>query len=444
MSRREPTHYRFLSQLQEWQDNYNQGDVVAIAYSIRRFGFNNALRVWQENIIAAGNHTAKALRRIFSEGPIPDLDRQWPPANIIVRGKEWLVPCVDVAHLDSTEMKAFAIADNQLARRAVADERLLSQYLQEIAAVDEKMLLATGVDRDEMEEMVARVASALIEAPADVAPQADHADELRQKWKAESGQLWLIPSQTTQGNHRLLCGDSTSHGDVQRLMNGQRAVLFATDPPYLVGYNGTNHPQDWGDDQKNKDWSETYQDWDDPAQGEDFYDRFVQVAIDHAVEVDAAWYCWHASRWQAMLERVWVKYGAFMHQQIIWVKDRPVLTRSHYMWQHEPCLMGWVKGNKPRRTADDFPSTVWQVPTIAPGETTDHPTSKPVELFKIPMQQHTHPGQVCYEPFAGSGTQYVAGEQLGRLVYGLELQPQYVAVILERLNNIGLRPRLAD
>jgi DNA modification methylase len=141
---------------------------------------------------------------------------------------------------------------------------------------------------------------------------------------------------------------------------------------------------------------------------------------------------------------VWERYGAFVHQQIVWVKDRPILTRSWYMWQHEPCFFGWVKGQKPERTADDYPPTVWQIPTVPAGEHTDHPTSKPVELFAIPMAQHTRLGDVCYEPFAGSGSQHVAGEQLGRLVYGLELQPVFVAVILERLAGMGLEPQLVD
>jgi len=174
------------------------------------------------------------------------------------------------------------------------------------------------------------------------------------------------------------------------------------------------------------------------------YDKFVAVAVQHAITEDAAWYCWHASRNQAMLERVWERYGAFVHQQIIWVKDRPILTRSWYMWQHEPCFFGWVKGQKPPRASEDYPASVWTFPTVPAGERTDHPTSKPVELFAIPMAQHTRLGEVCYEPFSGSGSQQVAGEQNGRLVYGLELQPQFVAVILERLAGMGLEPRLVE
>jgi DNA modification methylase len=281
--------------------------------------------------------------------------------------------------------------------------------------------------------------------PEDPGAQLDKADELREKWGTELGQLWEIPSETALGHsHRLLCGDSTDPAVVARLMNGERAALFATDPPYLVDYDGTNHPHKWNGHDANKDWSESYHDWDQAAQGDGLYDGFVSVAVETAIRENAAWYCWHASRRQAMLEEVWERHSAFVHQQIIWVKDRPILTRSWYMWQHEPCFFGWVRGRKPMRRADDHPASVWVLPTVGPGQATDHPTSKPVEVFAIPMRQHTNPGEICYEPFSGSGSQHVAGEQTGRLVYGLELQPVYVAVILERLSGMGLEPRLLE
>ena len=232
-------------------------------------------------------------------------------------------------------------------------------------------------------------------------------------------------------------------------MTGKKACLFATDPPYLVAYDGTNHPHKWNDSEeikrrKNKDWSDKYTDVDSPIDGEALYDGFVKAAIQHAITDHAAWYCWHASKKQAFLESVWEKNGAFAHQQIVWVKDRPVLTRCWYMWQHEPCLFGWVKGNKPKRIAENYPPTVWSFPTQAPGETTNHPTQKPVELFAIPIRQHTKKGELCYEPFSGSGTQLVAAESLGRVCYAMELSPPFVAVALERLAEMRLEPRLAE
>lgn len=222
-------------------------------------------------------------------------------------------------------------------------------------------------------------------------------------------------------------------------MNGERAVLFATDRPYLVDYDGTNHPGSKKKPvaaSKNKDWSETYGiTWDDSDQGPDLYRNFIKVAIAEAIDPHAAWYCWHASRRQAMVEAVWVEMGAFVHQQIIWSKDRPILTRSHYLWQHEPCLFGWIKGNKPPRVSEDYLGTVWQMPSLDGEDRPNHPTPKPLDCFAIPMRQHVEPGGLCYEPFSGSGSQIMTGEATGRQVYAVEISPSYVDVAVMRWQN---------
>jgi DNA modification methylase len=348
------------------------------------------------------------------------------------------IPVLITDLTDDEADKMLATLD-PLAAMAGADSERLDSLLRE-----------TKMESPEVQKMLDKLAKehgvfAQVQTTDVPEPEADRAAELLEKWGVAHGQLWIIPSKTVEGGaHRLLCGDSTDPAQVTRVMNGQRAALFATDPPYLVDYDGTNHPHKWNEPDKNKNWSESYHDWDNAEQGRELYEGFVRVAVEHAITGNAAWYCWHASRNQAMLENVWEQFGAFVHQQIIWVKDRPVLTRSHYMWQHEPCFFGWKKGSKPERVAIDHPSTVWQVPTIAPGTSTDHPTSKPLELFAIPMRQHTNVGDICFEPFSGSGSQLIAGEQLGRLVFGLELQPQYVAVVLERAASAGLEPRLEN
>lgn len=143
-----------------------------------------------------------------------------------------------------------------------------------------------------------------------------------------------------------------------------------------------------------------------------------------------------------MLEASWVKHGAFVHAQIIWAKSRPVLTRTMYSWAHEPCFFGWLKGNKPARIpGEPVLSTLWQFDTIPNGaERPDHPTPKPLALFEIPMKQHTTSGgapgmgsgSVCYEPFAGSGTQLIAAEKLGRRCLAIEISPVYCDLIVRR------------
>jgi DNA modification methylase len=281
--------------------------------------------------------------------------------------------------------------------------------------------------------------------------QFDKAGELQEKWKTKAAQLWQV------SQHRLLCGDSTNAQDVIRLMNGERAVLFAADPPYAVGYTGGSHPQSWGNKgatNRDKDWSGQYVEArsadvkNAEESGGELYRGFVDAAIKHAITPNAVWYCWHASRRQMMLESIWNEFGAFAHQEIVWVKSRPVLTYSVYLWQHEPFLFGWIKGEKPKsyraevgKLAGEFPTTVWSVAS-SEIETEAHPTSKPCKLFALPMEMHTDRGEICYEPFSGSGSQLVAAQQTGRRCHAMEKSEAFVAVALERMAALGIKPVL--
>ena len=150
-------------------------------------------------------------------------------------------------------------------------------------------------------------------------------------------------------------------------------------------------------------------------------------------EANAAIYVWHASQRQIEVEKAMRDCGILVHQQILWVKNKPVLTHSFYMWQHEPCLFGWIRGNKPRTKTKgmEFQTTVWQVANSEIGSA-DHPTSKPVTLFRIPIEAHTIRGDVCYEPFSGSGTQIIAAEMTGRRCYAMEISPVFTDVSVLR------------
>jgi DNA modification methylase len=416
-----------LSSIKPATRNPKKHALAVIRESINRFGYVAPLIMNRRTGRLVGGHG-----RLHALGDLK-LAGQAPPRNVKVTNADWLVPVIYTWFENAREAEAYLLTDNQTTIVGGWDAAELQEILKDFTT--DELLLEAFEDLfddepcDDQNNLGARLV--------------DHAAELQRKWETNSGQLWEI------GRHRILCGDSTCQADVARLMNSKRACLFVTDPPYLVDYDGTNHPHKWKASEeikrrKNKDWSDKYSDVDDPDLGRALYESFVSVAVECAITPEAAWYCWHASRNQSLLEAVWAKHGAFVHQQIIWAKDRPILTRSWYMWQHEPCFFGWVKGSKPKRVSKDFPGTVWSFPTIKPGATTDHPTQKPVELFAIPMKQHTRKGDICYEPFAGSGTQLVAAERLGRTCYAMELSPPFVAVALERLACMGLRPKLIN
>lgn len=398
-----------------------------VRQSLERFGPRRPVAVDRNGVTIAGNKTVEAakelglpIQHVVSDGT----------ALVVVQFTDY-----DVER--DPEAQEYAVVDNQSA--AVG----LAWHEEQIARMKaEGRDLAPWADPDSSLGRLWAKIKAPEQAPGSGGDEFDTTPPT-EATVVRPGDLWALGDR-----HRLLCGDSTKPDDVTRLMAGARASLFATDPPYLVDYDGTNHPEAWFRDErptKNKNHAEHYHDWDSAAQGEGLYDGFVSLAVEHAIMPDAAWYCWHASRKQAMLEEVWTRYGAFVHQQIIWVKDRPVLNRCWYMWQHEPCFFGWMRGNKPPRLAEDYPSTVWTLPTVTSATAVGHPTQKPLEVFAIPIRQHTRPGEICYEPFAGSGTQIIAAERLGRRCFAIEREPVYAEVILKRFAaESGREPELLE
>ncbi len=390
-----------VTALKEYEGNPRQISeqaVAGVAASIREFGFKVPILVDGGGVLIAGHTRLRAARQL-------GMDK---------------VPVIRAGDLTPEQVRALRVADNKLHELAEWNMELLPIELKDLEVANFDLGLL-GFSDDELKELLAPEGTVGLTDPNAEPP------EPPEEPITKRGDLWLL------GRHRLLCGDSTSAEDVRRLMDGEKAILFATDPPYLVGYNGKNHPHKWNEDDKNKDWSDTYGvTWDEAKGNEELYDKFIATAVAEAILPNAAWYCWHASRRQAMLEAVWEKHGAFVHQQIIWAKDRPILTRSWYMWRHEPCFYGWVRPNKPPRTAEDYPHSVWELATVKCGESTEHPTSKPIEVFALPMRQHTKPGDVCYEPFSGSGSQIIAAEQLGRRCFAMEIEPRYVEVAVRR------------
>ncbi|MBC2592803.1 site-specific DNA-methyltransferase [Ruficoccus amylovorans] len=383
-------------------NQHPEAQIALLAKIIRSQGFRNPVVVSKRSGFITKGHGRLAAARLLKMPRVP-VDYQ----DYESEAAEW----------------ADMIADNRIAELAETDDDALKALLKELdGQID---LDLTGFDEDSLDDILDRLETSEDDTNTIPTPPVDPV--------TQPGDLYEL------GPHRLLCGDSTDPEHVKRLMNGERAILFATDPPYLVGYDGTNHP---GTRPKtNTDWSETYgPTWDeaDLERNNDLYDRFIKVAVEHAIEPYAAWYCWHASRRQMMVEQAWEKNGAFVHQQIIWHKpNRPILTRSWYLWAHEPCFFGWVKGQKPPRADKEYLRSVWDIEGLNNDERPDHPTPKPLECFAIPMRQHTLRGELCYEPFSGSGSQLIAGEQLGRRVFGMEISPAYCDVIVSRYLALG-------
>ncbi len=261
--------------------------------------------------------------------------------------------------------------------------------------------------------------------------QLDKADELRQKWQTERGQLWVIPS-PQGGEHRLLCGDSTSAEDVARLMAGEKPKLMVTDPPYGVEYD-----PEW----RNEAAAQGHMAFAERREG--------KVANDDRVDWTEAWilspvdvvYCWHASRHASSVQSSLENAGFVIRSQIIWAKPRFVISRGHYHWQHEPCWYAVRKNASAEWAGDRSQSTLWEIPMLDDTDQKSHGTQKPTECMARPIRNHS--GDV-YDPFGGSGTTMVACEQLGRQCRMIEIEPKYVAVILERMAALGLKPQLVE
>ena len=409
--------------VKRWAENprINAHVVAGVAKSIQEFGFGAPLICRSDGTLIAGDTRIQAAHKLGLK----------------------TVPVRVMDHLSDAEADALALADNRLAERAKWSEPGLGAVLQRLSA---DLRLATGFSARESLRLVGMLEEQQ-RAPADlkddVAPSAT--DELRRKWKTKLGDLWTI------GGSRLLCGDSTSAADLARLMNGEKAVLLNTDPPYGVGYvsqvgNVVDALTRRGQGQRGrgkggKGLLERFGDIEnDELSGEKlqaFLERAFAAALPHLAP-NAAWYVWHPQmRESASFARALDTVGVVLHRHIVWVKPRMLLTRSGmYHWRHEGAYFGWVRGNQPPWLGDKKQTSVWEIGRD--GDAVMHPTQKPLELFQRPIANHTKPGELCLELFSGSGSQVLAAEITGRRCAAMELDPKYVAVLLERASSRGI------
>ena len=407
-----------ITAIRPWKDNPRKNDgepVRKVVESIRRFGFGAPILARKANgEIIAGHTRWKAAQEL-------GLDR---------------VP-VRFLDLDPADAHLLALADNRIGEEAGWDDEVLAAVLAELKAHDAD-LAATGFSDDELAKLLADVAANT--EPTDVPdPELSKADELREKWGTEAGQLWETPSRSAAGKaHRILCGDSIDAEDVARVMGDERADVVWTDPPYGVKYVGKTRAKLTiaNDELKGKGLF-------------DFLAACFTAADKHALKEGAAIYVAHPGGSLALQFLLAFEHVAWhLHETLVWVKDSMVLGHSDYHWRHEPLLFGYKPGTGRRGRGgtgwygDNAQTTVFEVPR--PKASEEHPTMKPVELI-IPMVRNSSPpGGTVYEPFSGSGSTMAACEGTGRVCRALEIDPKYVAVALERMSAMGLTPARAE
>lgn len=226
------------------------------------------------------------------------------------------------------------------------------------------------------------------------------------------------------GSHRLICGSCTEAATFAQLMQNKQADLILTDPPYNVNYQGgaaKNRAKIANDNLSDEHF-------------EQFLNKFYSLSAAHT-KMGAAWYVFHADSYGYIFRNEMKKAGISLKQCLIWVKQHFVLGRQDYQWQHEPILYGWIEGKAHKWRADRKQTTILNFDK--PQRNAEHPTMKPIELLAYLMGNSSDAGDVVLDPFLGSGSTMVAAEQLGRVCFGVELEPKYCQVIVERMKRLN-------
>ena len=378
----------------------NDAAVDRMCASIEEFGFKIPCLVRSDGEVVDGHLRLKAAQKLgITEVPVILCD-EWTPAQV----------------------KAFRLMVNRSVAWADWDEELLAQELKDIEESGFDLAL-TGFDSKEIDDLLASL---------DGADESDEVPPPPAVPASRAGDLWLC------GPHRVLCGDSTEPDAVARLLGDRKPLLMVTDPPYGIeldsewrdraGLNGCGPAEASYMKHRTEGHHETTISGDTRADWSEAFELVPSLQVA---------YVWHASIFTREVLDGLVRIGFLYPQQIIWNKGRTVLTRTHYWYQHEPC---WYvrKKNAPWFGKAGENSTIWDSasPKFIMGgsdeEKFDHPTQKPVELMRRPILNHTRRGELVYEPFLGSGTTLAAAESTERVCYGMELDPKYVDVVVQR------------
>ena len=382
-----------------------------VGASIRAYGFRQPVVVDRDEIIIIG-HLRRAAARMEGFTEIP----------------------VHVAQdLTPAQVRGLRLMDNRSHEEADWDLELLGPELEELRGLDFDLDL-TGFDPGEIDGLLA----ISDEERANAAPP------LPANPVSRVGDLWLC------GKHRVLCGDATRAEDVARLLGERKPLLLVTDPPYGIeldsewrdraGLNSCGPAEASYMKHRTEGHTETTISGDTRADWSEAFELVPSLQIA---------YVWHASVFTREVLNGLLRIAFLYPQQIIWNKQRTVLTRTHYWYQHEPC---WYvrKKNAPWFGKAGENSTVWDSPSpkfIMGGsdeQKFDHPTQKPVELMRRPILNHLKRGELVYDPFLGSGTTLAAAELTERTCLGLELDEKYVDVVIQRWQTLSGRKATLD
>jgi DNA modification methylase len=350
---------------------HSDQQVAQIAASIKEFGWTNPILVDGDKGIIAGHGRLMAARKL---GHIK-------------------VPTIELKHLTSAQRKAYVIADNQLALNAGWDTALLTIELQELKELDFDLDLL-GFDPKELDKLLE---PEQVEGLTDE----DAVPGVPDEPKTKLGDIYQL------GNHRLMCGDSTSIDAIEKLMDGQKADMVFTDPPYGVDYKGISNDNRGG------------------------LEELLRGAFGNYFATSksgAACYVFHSDKCADIFHQVFREFFHFS-SMIIWAKNSLTLSRTDYQSQHEPCLYGWMKDGKHSFFGDRKQVSVWK---FEKERVEGHTTPKPVALIERALQNSSKGGDIVSDFFGGSGSTMIACEKLGRSSRLMELDPKYCDVIVKR------------
>jgi|CXWL01.1.fsa_nt_gi DNA modification methylase len=374
--------------------------------SIKELGAGRSILVDKDGHVIAGNKTLEAARKAGMKVRIIPTNRD----ELVVVQRQ------DLDLEDSAgEARRLAYLDNRVAEIDL-------EWDADVIAQD----AALGLDFDslgfldkELQKLLLQADANIQEETADPAELMDQADELVQKWKVEEGQLWTL------GNHRLFVGDCTDESVMDKLMQGEKAQICWTDPPWNVDYGGhieKDNPQGYKKrTMKNDNLGEKFP-------------EFMRAAVNsiwNACEPGALIYLAMSAQEWPVIDKVLRDKGFHWSSTIIWMKDQLVLSRKDYHTQFEPLWYGWKSdASRVREVTDRKQSDVWQIDR--PKRSDDHPTMKPLPLVERSLNNSSLPGDIVIDPFVGSGTTLIVCEQLGRRCRAVELDTIYAAVTIER------------